>query len=372
MRRGALTRPRRVLMTLDAVGGVWRYSIDLARALGREGIECLLVGCGPEPSDTQRRECDALDNFKLLWTRLPLDWMVEEEAALAGLGDALLHLTRDTDADLLHLNLPSQAAGMSDDIPLVVAAHSCVATWWAAVKGTPLPQPWHWQRQRTARGLARADAVMVPSRSHGDAVTRLYKLDRAPDVVPNAAEPCGAQTKERLILAAGRWWDEAKDARTLDAAAARTRWPVTLVGPLEGPNGVGTVLHYARSLGSLSAEAVRAQTARAAIFVSTSVYEPFGLAVLEAAASGAALVLSDIPTFRELWDEAALFALPGDAAGFARLMNHLSEDHELRESLAERARLLALDFLPARQAEHVCDVYQRALAARAPAMTMAR
>ena len=55
--------------------------------------------------------------------------------------------------------------------------------------------------------------------------------------------------------------------------------------------------------------------ARAAIFVSSSVYEPFGLAVLEAAGSGAALVLSDIPTFRELWDEAALFAPPGDAAG---------------------------------------------------------
>ena len=80
--RPTLTRPRRVLMTLDAVGGVWRYSIDLARALEREGVECVLVGCGPEPTDTQRRECDALDSATLLWTRLPLDWMVQEASRI--------------------------------------------------------------------------------------------------------------------------------------------------------------------------------------------------------------------------------------------------------------------------------------------------
>ena len=154
----------------------------------------------------------------------------------------MLGIAREVGADLLHLNLPSQAASMSVDIPIVVAAHSCVATWWAAVKGTRLPHLWRWQKQLTARGLYRADAVMVPSCSHGEAVTRLYELDRAPDVVPNAVEIGGTRAKERLILAAGRWWDEAKDVRTLDAAAARTRWPIVLAGPLVGPNGVGTAL----------------------------------------------------------------------------------------------------------------------------------
>jgi glycosyltransferase involved in cell wall biosynthesis len=368
MLRDALTQPRRVLMTLDAVGGVWRYSIDLARALERVGVECVLVGCGPEPNDAQRQECRA----QLLWMPLPLDWMVEEAATLGGVGDALLRIARETDVDLLHLNLPSQAAGMSDDIPVVVAAHSCVATWWAAVKGTRLPPHWHWQKQLTARGFARADAVVVPSCSHGDAVMRLYGLDRAPCVVPNAVEPSGMQAKEPLILAAGRWWDEAKDARTLDTAAARTRWPIVLAGPLAGPKGAGTSLQHARSAGSLPAEAVRAKMARAAIFVSCSIYEPFGLAVLEAAASGAALVLSDISTFRELWDEAALFAPPRDAEGFARLMNRLSEDDGLRDSLAKRAWLRALDFLPARQVKCVCSVYQTALAAHPRAIAMAR
>ncbi len=53
--------------------------------------------------------------------------------------------------------------------------------------------------------------------------------------------------------------------------------------------------------------------AAATVFASMARYEPFGLAVLEAAQAGMRLVLSDIPTFRELWDGAAIFV--GDEAG---------------------------------------------------------
>ncbi|MER8608904.1 glycosyltransferase family 1 protein, partial [Mesorhizobium sp. M1233] len=33
MLRTLSPRPRRILMTVDAVGGVWRYALDLARQL---------------------------------------------------------------------------------------------------------------------------------------------------------------------------------------------------------------------------------------------------------------------------------------------------------------------------------------------------
>ena len=48
---------RRVLITLDAVGGVWRYAIDVARGLEVHDVACLLVGFGPEPDAAQRAEC---------------------------------------------------------------------------------------------------------------------------------------------------------------------------------------------------------------------------------------------------------------------------------------------------------------------------
>ena len=130
-----MNTPKRVLMTLDAVGGLWRYSVDLARCLAAEGIECVLVGFGPAPGKAQQRECRDLRNVALRWTRLPLDWMVDEEAALDEVGDTLVAIGREWDVDLLHLNLPSQAAMIADGLPVVVTSHSCIATWWQAVRG---------------------------------------------------------------------------------------------------------------------------------------------------------------------------------------------------------------------------------------------
>src|SRR5262249_40439508 len=57
---------------------------------------------------------------------------------------------------------------------------------------------------------------------------------------------------------------------------------------------------------------------RSSIYAATSQYEPFGLAPLEAALSRCALVASDIPSFRELWDGAAVFFADNDAASLRR------------------------------------------------------
>ena len=77
---------------------------------------------------------------------------------------------------------------------------------------------------------------------------------------------------------------------------------------------------------------------RSAIFAAPSRYEPFGLAVVEAAISGAALVLADIPTFRELWSDAALFVSPDDSGGWSRALTELAEDSVLRERLSAEAQ----------------------------------
>ena len=41
--------PRCVLMTADAVGGVWTYALDLARGLSAQGVQVSLALLGPEP-----------------------------------------------------------------------------------------------------------------------------------------------------------------------------------------------------------------------------------------------------------------------------------------------------------------------------------
>jgi len=45
-----------VLMTADAVGGVWRYSVDLGRALQSRGFAATMAVMGPAPTDAQVRE----------------------------------------------------------------------------------------------------------------------------------------------------------------------------------------------------------------------------------------------------------------------------------------------------------------------------
>jgi glycosyltransferase involved in cell wall biosynthesis len=110
---------------------------------------------------------------------------------------------------------------------------------------------------------------------------------------------------------------------------------------------------------------------RAGILASPSIYEPFGLAALEGALSGAALVLADIPTYRELWDGCALFAPMDDAAAFADALDAAASDARLRQHLAQRARRRALEFSPGAQAERVLGVYDEATRLHSSPLAMA-
>ena len=88
--------------------------------------------------------------------------------------------------DLLHLNVPSQAYGLDTGIPAVVVSHSCVATWWHTVRGTPLPDAWQWQRQRTLQGFARADAIVAIEKG------RVAEIGRHEELL---AKPAGVYAK---------------------------------------------------------------------------------------------------------------------------------------------------------------------------------
>ena len=59
-------------LVTDAVGGVWLYGLELARALRPLGIETVLAVTGPPPNTEQREEAA---DFRLIDTGLPLDWL---------------------------------------------------------------------------------------------------------------------------------------------------------------------------------------------------------------------------------------------------------------------------------------------------------
>ena len=346
----------RLLMTVDAIGGVWRYAMDLAAELRDHGVETVFACLGPAPSAQKVEEAEQVG--QLVHLDAPLDWLVSAEDDLSDVPRLIAELGRGVGADVLHLNLPSQAAEIPTALPVLAVSHSCVVTWFAGVRRQPVPPDWLWQQELNRRGFERADVVVSPSHSHARMVAQAYGSIPAMRVIHNGSrlENVLAE-KTDMVLAAGRWWDDVKNGRVLDAAAAATRWPVILAGANEGPGGQYTPIEHAQHKGELSYAETTSLMRRARIVVSPSVYEPFGLAALEAARAGAALVLSDIETYRELWDGCACFADPDDPEAFIEAINRLADDADLRAMLAVKAYERSLDFTIGAQGRAMAEIY---------------
>ncbi|HET7411655.1 MAG TPA: glycosyltransferase family 4 protein, partial [Pararhizobium sp.] len=207
---GARGARLRVMMTVDAVGGVWRYAMVLGRALAPLGIRCVFVGLGPRPSAEQVDEAEEIGD--LVWLNQPLDWTVEDQAALDRLPQVIEPLIGRFGIDVLQLNLPSQACGLDVEVPLLTVCHSCMITWWQTMRAEPLPETWRWKALRNRRGFERADAIVVPSRSLARQMEQCYGPLPPLEVVYNAS---GATVQDDVkadyVFAAGRWWDEGKN-----------------------------------------------------------------------------------------------------------------------------------------------------------------
>lgn len=351
----------RLLMTIDAIGGVWQYGTELARALRPFGYDVVLALVGPAPSVVQRDEL-AASGIALIETGLELDWLAADTHAVERTGEAIAALARECRADLVQLNQPA-FAGAAFGVPTVAAVHSCVASWWEAVEHGPLPAAFAWQTDLVCRGLLSADVVVCPSRAFADVIKRTYHLPSCPLAVHNGRTPLAlaAAKPQDLAFTAGRLWDRGKNVATLDRAAARLGIPFKAAGPLQGPHGERIKIEHLHVLGPVDEHVVAGCLSVRPIFVSAARYEPFGLAVLEAAQAGCALVLSDIPTFRELWDGAASFVAAEDAAGFTAAIEALAGDIDTRLAHGDRARRRAARFSAERNARAMASLYDGVL-----------
>lgn len=357
--------PLRLFMTADAVGGVWTYGLDLSAELAASGVQVTLAVLGPAPNDAQRRDASAIAGLKLIETGLELDWTTRDPGAARAAAKALRALVQQLAPDVVHLNSPSLAAAGPCPAPVLGVSHSCHATWWSAVKGGAAPDDFAWRARLLREGLLACDLVVTPTCSFATATARAYDI-APPLVVLNGRPPAPEGPPRRgapFVFTAGRLWDEGKNVQTLDRAAAISPLPVVAAGPLKGPDGSSCAeLTSARALGPLSHRQVGRWLCRASVYASSARYEPFGLGVLEAAQNGCALVLSDIPTFRELWDGAAMFADPGDAPGFAAHFERLGANPPERRRLGELALARSARFSSAALGQTMHALYSRLLA----------
>jgi CDP-paratose 2-epimerase len=367
--RGAshLYAPLRLLMTTDAVGGVWTYALDLAGALAPFGVQTTLAVLGPNPGPAETSEARAVPGLELIETGLPLDWTAETPEEIRAAGAAVAELAGRAEADLIHLNSPALAAGTRFPAPVVGVCHSCLATWWAAVRGGDMPDDFRWRARANREGLVACHALVTPTAAFAEATARAYELPR-PLTVHNGRRlpPEGAGPRKRQVFTAGRLWDDGKNIAALDAAARLIDIPVFAAGSLAGPNGTAVSLASARALGLLPSDGIRGWLARSPVFASAALYEPFGLAVLEAAQAGCALVLSDIPTFRELWQDAAVFVRADAPDDIAAELQRLLDAPERTAALGAAAQARARRYTLQAMAEGMLGVYGVLLASRLP------
>lgn len=366
-----MAAPLRLLLTTDTVGGVWQYSIDLAGALAERGVETVLVQLGPAPSAAQRAEARAIPGVTFVETGLPLDWLSDSPAPVLAAGAEIGRLARLHGVDLVQLNMPTLAASADPGVPMLAVTHGCVSTWWEHGRsGIPLDPGFAWHRDLTDAGLRAADQVVAPSVGYAEAVRDYYRLPALPTVVHNGRAPLVTPKHEPAqdcVLTVGRLWDSVKGAELLDAVAGQLSVPFHAAGAATGPHGETVRLENLHLLGQLDSAALAKRLAARPIFVSAACFEPFGLAVLEAAAAGCALVLADIPVFRELWDGAALFVPPREPAAYYAAIEQLIGDLALRRSLGDAAAERARRYTPTRMADAMLPLYRQRVTERAPA-----
>jgi glycosyltransferase involved in cell wall biosynthesis len=184
----------RILMTADAVGGVWTYARELAAALD---AEVTIATMGPPPSEPAPGVL--VSTYRLEWEDDP--WEDVDRA-----GAWLLELEEELHPDVIHLNgfvhgsLPWRA-------PVVVAAHSDVCSWWWAVHGEPPPERYDRYRAAVESGLRAANAVVAPTHAALADVARHYRLCRKRVVVHNGSSFApSAAAKEPFVAGLGRFW----------------------------------------------------------------------------------------------------------------------------------------------------------------------
>jgi glycosyltransferase involved in cell wall biosynthesis len=347
-----------VLMTADTVGGVWTYAVELSRALADAGVRVCLATMGARLKDHQRSQLQGIADLTLHESGFALEWMRDPWRDVERAGQWLLEIEELCEPDVVHLNqfafgtLPFRA-------PRLVAAHSCVLSWWRAVHGKAAPAPWDEYALRVGQGLEGAQLVAAPTHAMLATLAQNYGFRGAHLVVPNGRDPAQFQpaTKRPAIFSAGRLWDEAKNLVALDAAAAGLPWPVRVAGSCIAPHGGMLKPRRAHALGELDAHAVAREMAAAAIYAMPARYEPFGLSVLEAGLCGCALVLGDIDSLREVWGDAAAYVEPDDHRALRDTLMSLIVDRARRERLGRAARKHALQFRPQRMAQGYLGAY---------------
>jgi glycogen synthase len=358
----------RVLLTTDTVGGVWTFTQELAAGLMARGHFVVLVSLGRAPSTSQSRWASQIETkfgtaFRYESSATPLEWMDNNAHAYSDAEGLLLGVIDDFRVDVVHTSQFCFGA-LPVDVPKVVTAHSDVFSWAEACSPAGLKES-DWLRQYRAlvsSGLEGADAVVTPTCWMRDALARHIPASMPARVILNGrnlAQGEGCRPRALQAVTAGRLWDEAKGLAIL--SDLETSFPLLVVGEAHFEGAQAPLLKTVKLLGRMDEDEVLELFRSSSLYLATSIYEPFGLAPLEAALCGCGVVARDIASLREVWGAAAEYFT--DDIELDRLMLRLQDSPDEMESLRCRSTRRAGELSADRMVEAYLAQYESLLTA---------
>jgi glycogen synthase len=366
-----------VLVTADTMSGSWTYSRELVTGLVARGVRVTLVTFGEIPLPDQTSWMDHLHGLEYRPTAFRLEWMDDAPHDLPESSEFLASLVEEFDPDLLHLHQFCHG-DLPVEVPRVIMAHGDLITWSQSVQGcSPRPTRWlEWYRETVVRGIAAADALVAPSSWMLDEIRSTYTRARREAVIYPGRNPIFFNPyigKDDSVLSVGRLVDAGKQVSLLTQHAYT--FPVCIVGaehtvpmprvPIRADVKVSTMSSTVAIRGAQTDAQLRALYSRAAVYAATPRYEPLGMAALDAALSRCAIVANDIPSFREVWGDAALYFRTNDANSLAGVLRRLDSDRPLRQAYANRAFARARErFTANRMINQYLDLYDSLVSAK--------
>lgn len=350
----------KILMTTDTLGGVWTYSLELCKALEEYNVQVYLVAMGRWPSEAQQQKVSRLKNVLLYKSDYKMEWMQDPWEDVKQANKWINTIYHTVLPDIIHLNNYSPIRKQWE-VPVITVFHSCVVTWWEAVKGEKAPSKLEKYKQLVKTALNNSDVVISPTRAILEKAIQTHHITTKTKVIPNGRGIGQYQIneKENFILCTGRIWDEAKNLNILCSIAEKLPWPILVAGNNINPDtGKEVVLKNVHFLGNLHPEQVLQLMLRASIFVSPTKYEPFGLAILEAAKAGCALALSDINTLKEIWGDNAAYFDPDNVEEVEKTILELIENNVYRENLSVNSKKRAESYTAQKMGSDYMFLYQ--------------
>jgi len=341
-----------------AIGGVEEHVYRLALGLSGAGHQVEVLTTDLLRSTPFARVSSNLESYPFPVTRARVWKFFEAPHGLGIVAPSMVRRTVKSGAEIVHAHaygyFPTFAASLGsalDGCALVITPHSDA--------GRPSWSKSLFDRVVPTLTLKKASRVIAVSRHEADLLAALGVHREKIQVIPNGVDvgefaqlprfPDGDGPIVGLFV--GRIEPDQKGLDTLiRAVALLTGSPpiqIRLVG--EDWGGIEPLRSLAQRLGisnrltfvgKLSRTELLREYAQAHFFVLPSIFEPFGIVLLEAMAAGLPVIASRVGGIPEIVDggRTGLLVDPGNPGALAEALRHVCRDEALRKSMGRRAR----------------------------------